>query len=198
MVIMACNSGAANSAPLTVDGKLSDWGITLGDNNTSNLSKVAAGVNAIPVTCFASGVCEDQNDTSNNYAVGPHYGGQDYDVEFLGIRRQGGRIFIGIASGLRPDNGFNLYGPGDLFLKVNGVAYAIETGGGAGGAAASAAPLTESAPGSTYTLNSNGYTIGHAANAAVQTTGSIWRGNDINYLKDPIAHTDASPSCKCR
>ncbi len=182
----------ALAVPLTVDGRLSDWGVRLGDNNTSNISVPLAPstITAIPLPCFgARAVCEDQNDQSNNHALGPHYGGQNYDVEFLGLRYQGGRIFIGIASGLRPDNGFRLYAPGDLFLKVNGVEYAIEIGGGAGGSAASAAALLEDGAGSTYTLNSSGYTTGVAAHAAAQTAGSIWRASDVDYVTDPITHT---------
>jgi hypothetical protein len=133
-------------------------------------------------------VCEDQNDTDNNHPVGPHWGGQDYDVEFLGVRMQGGRLFIGIASGLRPDNGLSLYGPGDLFLRINGNAYAIEIGGGIGGG--SGAPLLGGAAGTTYTLDGNGYTTGvDASHAAAQSAGSIWRASSIDYVTDPIAHT---------
>lgn len=182
----------AVAMPLTVNGRLDDWGVRLGDNNTSNISipLASSSVNAVPLSCFGgTALCEDQTDTNNNHALGPHWGGQNYDVEFLGVRRQGGTIFIGIASGLRPDNGFSLYGPGDLFMHINGVAYAIEIGGGAGGVAASAAPLLEGAAGTTYTLNSNGHTTALASHAAAQTAGSIWRGSDINYLTDPITHT---------
>jgi hypothetical protein len=94
---------------------------------------------------------------------------------------------------VRPDNGLSLYGPGDLFLRVNGAAYAIEIGGGLGGSAASAAPLLEGGAGTTYTLNSNGYTMGiDASHAAAQSAGSIWRASDIDYLTDPIAHTSST------
>lgn len=179
---------AASAAPLTVNGRLDDWGVTLGDNNTSNLAKVGAGTNAAPVPCLG-GWCEDQNDNSNSYAVGPHYGGQNYDVEYLAARKVGNRMYIGIASGLRPDNGFSLYAPGDLFLKVNGVSYAIEIGGGSGGSLAAAAPLLGGMDGTTYTLNSSGYTTAIAAHATAQKAGSIWRGSDINIVTDPITHT---------
>ncbi len=184
-------AGNVIAAPIVVDGRLNDWGVRLGDNNTSNISVPLApnSVTAIPLACFGTARCEDQTDTSNAHALGPHFGGQNYDVEFLGVRRQGGQIFIGIASGIRPDNGATLYGPGDLFLRLDGIAYAIEIGGGAGGIAASATPLLEGNPGTTYTLNSSGHTTALAAQSAAQTAGSIWRGSDINYLKDPITHT---------
>ena len=188
-------AGNVFAGPLTVDGRLDDWGVRVGDNNTSNISVPLApsSVTAGPLACFGSGVCEDQNDLSNNHALGPHWGGQDYDVEFLGVRFQSGRIFIGIASGLRPDNGLSLYGPGDLFLRVNGAAYAIEIGGGVGGSAASAAPLLGGAAGTTYTLNGSGYTTGiDASHSAAQSAGSIWRASDIDYVTDPIAHTSAT------
>ena len=185
-------AGNVFAAPIVVDGRLDDWGVRLGDANTSNISVplAPASVNAVPVACFSKGMCEDQNDTSNSHALGPHFGGQNYDVEFLGVRRQGSQIFIGIASGLRPDNGFGLYGPGDLFLRLDGIAYAIEIGGGAGGSSALlGTALLGGSAGSTYTLNSSGHTTALAAQSAAQKAGSIWRESDINYLKDPITHT---------
>ena len=185
-------TGTATAALLSVDGRLDDWGVRLGDNNTSNISVPLApsSETAGPLACFGRGVCEDQTDLDNNHALGPHWGGQDYDVEFLGVRFQDGRIFIGIASGVRPDNGLSLYGPGDLFLRINGAAYAIEIGGGIGGSAASSAPLLEGAAGTTYTLDSNGYTTGiSGSHASAQSTGSIWRAANIDYLTDPLAHT---------
>jgi PEP-CTERM motif len=185
-------SGNVFAGPLVVDGRLDDWGVLLRDNNASNINTPLApsSVNAVPLACFdGTAVCEDQNDKDNNHALGPHFGGQDYDAEFLGVRREGTRIFVGIASGLRPDNGFSLYGPGDLFLRIDGIAYAIEIGGGKGGLASSAPALFEGNPGTTYTLNSQGYTTALATHAASQTAGSIWRGSDVNYVKDPITHT---------
>lgn len=81
-------------------------------------------------------------------------------------------LFVGIASGLRPDNGANLYGPGDLFLMVNGVSYVIEMGGGHTGGLDLGVQI-QGAPGSYYNLNGSGYTLSETSWAA-QTVGSIW------------------------
>jgi hypothetical protein len=75
-------------------------------------------------------------------------------------------------------------------LRLDGIAYAIEIGGGPGGSSALlGTALLGGSAGSTYTLNSSGHTTALAAQSAVQTAGSIWRESDINYLKDPITHT---------
>ena len=172
---------------VTVDGNLSDWGVTLLNNDGSNLQPktMAPGASSSLCTTPASAVWafEDTKDNATTFdaaggLVGPAWGGQDYDVEFLGMARGTGvnanKLFVGIASGLRPDNGSNLYGPGDLFVKVNGIAYVIELGGGAGhtgGAAVGA--QTQGAAGSYYTLDGSGYTTS-VTSLPGQIVGSIW------------------------
>lgn len=166
--------GAAVAAPLTVDGNLSDWGVTVADNNGSNFWSY------VPTLYYA---IEDTSDTAgDNGFVGPNYGGQNYDVEFLGVKQQGSRIYLAMVSGLRPDNGFERFGPGDIRLVVNGITYGIEVGGGAGGGAGTA--LAAGAAGSTYLLDSNGTTIGALSHPAAQTTGSIWKNSA--WIMDPI------------
>lgn len=59
----------APASALTVDGDLSDWGITVGDSNTSNFSSLNTGIGIV------SSFAEDQNDNSNNHYLGPNYGG---------------------------------------------------------------------------------------------------------------------------
>jgi hypothetical protein len=173
---------------ISVDGSLSDWGVTLANNNGSNLAPpgtagaTSPGCTSPPQPIWA---CEDSDDTTNNLFVGPEYGGQDYDVEFLGMVRNGNTLFVGIASGLRPDNGASLYGPGDLFLTVNGIAYVIEMGGGVGhngGAAVGA--QTQGVAGSYYTLDGNGYTAG-VTSLPDQVVGSIWKVADGSTNPQP-------------
>ena len=175
---------------VTVDGNLSDWGVTLLNNNGSNLQPktMAPGASSSLCTTPASAVwaCEDTNDNATTFdatggLVGPSWGGQDYDVEFLGTARGTGvnsnKLFVGIASGFPPDNGSNLYGPGDLFVKVNGIAYVIELGGGAGHTGGATPAQTQGADGSYYTLDSNGYTTS-ATSLPGQIVGSIWKVAD--------------------
>jgi hypothetical protein len=168
-------AGNAISGPLAVDGNLADWGITVADNNASVL------IPSIPTLYYA---IEDQSDTAGDGGfVGPNYGGQNYDVEFMGVAKQGTRIYIALVSGLRPDNGFPRFGPGDIRIVVGGTVFGIEVGGGAGGGAGGA--ITEGATGSTYVLDSNGFTVGHNAAVAAQTAGSIWRNSA--WILDPIS-----------
>ncbi len=161
---------------ITLDGNLRDWGVTLADNNGSNLAK-ALGTSDSSPGCTAQNNffrCEDTDDTSNSYQVTPHWGGQNYDVEFLGMARQANNLFFGIATGQRPDNGASLYSPGDLFLKVNGVQYVIEMGGGVAGNTDKTNTLSEGGSGYLYNINASGNTTS-TVELTDQRAGSVWR-----------------------
>jgi len=138
-------------------------------------------------------VIEDSNDTKNDYFLGPNHGGQDYDVEFLGLARQSDTIFAAIMSGIRPDNGAANYGPGDVFITVTDgksgtvTKYVMEVGGGAGGGAGTA--LTKGADGTFYTLNGSGFTTASTQTPGVKT-GTIWLVDDVNIQNDPITPKD--------
>ncbi len=168
---------AAVHAGLIADGHLGDWGVTVADNNLSTY-------------VFDSGLdllgshIEDQNDTAGHgFVLGPNQGGQDYDAEMMAVALQGGRIFIAIVTGQRPDNGLPSFGPGDIRIETASGTLGIEVGGGAGGADGSL--ITAGAPGSTYTLDGNGVTRSHAAAAPAQVAGSIWSA--ATWLLDPIS-----------
>ena len=180
--------GASWAAPIptlavTVDGNLSDWGVTLANNNGSNLAHTAGANDASP-GCTSQNAffrCEDTNDNSNAYQVTPYWGGQDYDVEFLGMAQRNNTLFFGIATGQRPDNGADLYSPGDLFLSINGVQYVIEMGGGIAGAVGGSAQ-TQGAAGSLFHINANGNTTS-TVTLADQVAGSVWRVNQGTTLQ---------------
>jgi len=167
-----------------VDGNVSDWGISVADGNASNFSAPAVAGTVFGATFFFAR--EDQNDLAgDNGYLGPNYGGQNYDAEFMGLAIDPSRLYVVIVTGQRPDNGLRRFSPGDLRIVANdGHVYGIEIGGGAGGAAG-AGPLTQAgAPGgSTYLLDSQGWTIGYSDSA--RAVGSIWR--DPDWLLDPIA-----------
>lgn len=161
---------------ITLDGNLGDWGVTLADSNGSNLAKTVGTLDSSP-GCTAQNSffrCEDTNDNSNGYQVTPHSGGQDYDVEFLGMARQANNLLFGIATGQRPDNGASLYSPGDLFLKVNGVQYVIEMGGGVAGNTDKTNTLSEGGSGYLYNINASGNTTS-TVELTDQRAGSVWR-----------------------
>lgn len=174
MLALLLPAAQAAAAPFAVDGNVSDWGVSVADNGASQL------VPSIPLLYSAR---EDQSDTAGDGGyLGPNHGGQNYDVEFLGMAAQGTRLYLVLVSGLRPDNGFQRYGPGDIRLKINGTPYGIEVGGGAGGGPGGA--IAEGDAGATYTLNGSGYTTAHAVPAG-QVAGSIWR--NPAWILDPIA-----------
>ncbi len=170
----ALTAAPAGAATLTVDGNLSDWGITVGDNNTSNFSALAGDIGLL------ASFTEDQNDNAGDSGyLGPNQGGQNYDAEFLGMALQGSTLYVAIVTGQRPDNGLTRFSPGDIHLTIDGVEYGIEVGGGTGAA------VTEGDAGATYNLNGSGWTTSVAATNPLQTAGSVWTNTD--WIADPIA-----------
>ncbi len=170
-----------NTHALTVDGDLSDWGITVADNNGSVFNTVSApGLGGFHI--------EDQDDNAGNGGfLGPNSGGQNYDGEFMGVARQGNQLHFAIVTGQRPDNGETHYSPGDLRITLaGGDVYGIEFGGGAYNADTGAA-ITEGDMGTTYSLNSNGYTQsgGVTNHGGSELAGSVWL--NPAWILDPIA-----------
>ena len=172
-----------NAYAITVDGNLSDWGILVADGTSSQ----PVGTNYSGLRSdLAAYQLEDTNDLSNNYYLGPNYGGQNYDGEFFGAQRDGSTLYLSILSGQRPDNGSNssggLFSPGDIRIETSLGVFGIEVGGGPVGNSGGA--ITEGANGSTYRVNSSGYTTGHTS-LSTQTAGSVWFGAD--WILDPIS-----------
>ena len=182
-------SAGVVQAGFAVDGSLLDWG---GDA-TLNFG--------LPNNTTGSGVGdgftfqyhhEDSSDTAGDTGpLGPNHGGQNYDGEFLGVGQFASKLLIAIVTGQRPDNGFQRYAPGDIRITTSdGSIFGIEVGGGAGGGSGSA--ITEGASGSTYSLNSNGYTSGHTASPAVgpgsdHKAGALFLTSAANWILDPIS-----------
>jgi hypothetical protein len=169
---------AASASAITIDGNLSDWGVTVADGNNSNFSSPSATIGLV------SAFTEDQNDFAGDSGyVGPNYGGQNYDAEFMGVALQGNVMYIAIVTGQRPDNGLMRYSPGDIYMTTPVGVVGIEVGGGVGGGAGGV--VTEGDAGSTYNLSSNGYTQSYGTTDAAQTAGSVWANAD--WIPDPIA-----------
>ncbi len=55
--------------------------------------------------------------------IGPGYGGQAFDVEYLGLKSEGGLVYFGLQTGFNLKNGVTYNGdyfrPGDFALDVN-------------------------------------------------------------------------------
>lgn len=201
LVLTAAAFGTSVSrASITVDGSLSDWGATGGSivpaDGGASVWGVAGGTGVYP-TFIDSGVTvryhlEDTSDTAGDGGfVGPHFGGQNYDGEFMGVSISNGYLHIAIVSGQRPDNGKARFGPGDIRIITDSdiglTTYGLEVGGGVGHSSSPKAAITEGAAGTTYNLNSNGFTNTSSptlATHALQTAGSLFR--NPTWLNDPI------------
>jgi hypothetical protein len=191
---------------------LADWGITLKDANDDNT--VATDWSAFdptnpnpndPTPSPVSGtrtlgngfkynfVLEDNYDYKQNVGdvLGPNQGGQDYDAEFMGVGRDANRLVIAIATGQRPDNGFDNFSPGDIridtFSPTLGIrTFGVEVGGGKGGLTDTGVVRNNptgpdtSIEGSTYKLKTNGHTDGW-----LSSTGSNYGNIDGTVNLDP-------------
>ncbi len=180
---LAFSASTALAAPITVDGDLSDWGLSVADGTSSQ----PVGTDYTTLRGDLAGyMIEDTDDTTNDLFLGPNNGGQNYDGEYMGVLVDNGTLYLSILTGQRPDNGFDgskgLYSPGDIRIETSLGVFAIEVGGGAVDGDGSA--LTEGATGTTYDVNSNGFTVGSSDTAAAQTVGSVWR--DVDWILDPI------------
>jgi len=164
-------------AGLVVDGHLGDWGVTAADNNASDFTTWSPGIDLLGYHH------EDQDDLAGrNFFLDPHYGGQDFDGEMMAVAAQGDRLYIALATGQRPDNGFKFYQPGDIRIETSLGTYGIEVGGGKGGDPGPA--ISSGAPGSTYQLNSLGEVNTYVPASTLQVAGSIW--TDVNWILNSL------------
>lgn len=192
--LIAAAMASHADAGVTVDGDLTEWGVT----NASVSSWTIASSNAgLPVTGSALGsgfsfsyFREDLNDIVNDgEPLGPNLGGQRYDAEFMGIGTDGANLVIAIVTGQRRDNGFDKFSPGDIRITTNQGLFGIEVGGGAGTSTPNGASVVEgvAGSGSTYALNGNGYTTGHTpSSGAEHRAGTMWKTIESDWITDPI------------
>lgn len=180
--LAAFTSHLSRAATLTVDGNLGDWGFVVADNNGSSFIP-AGGLQLLGIAV------EDQNDfAGDNAYLGPYNGGQNYDAELLAAAVQGPNLFISIVTGQRPDNGLHRFAPGDIQIHTTAGLYRIEVGGGVGGGPGGA--IVENAGGSTYGIDSDGWSTGLVSTPSTQKAGTIWAnswGVYYNQLQNPGA-----------
>lgn len=160
-----------------IDGNLwDDWGVRIADNNASTY-------NFLSTIKLVGYHVEDQDDNAGDSGwLGPHAGGQNYDGEMMAVAIENNTLYLALVTGQRPDNGLQRFSPGDIRIETTLGSLGLEVGGGQGGLTSSF--LTEGMPGSTYKLDSNGYTKQHKPTAAAQTVGSVW--SDVKWLEAPI------------
>jgi hypothetical protein len=93
------------------------------------------------------------------------------------------------VTGQRRDNGLQRFSPGDIRFGTSKGIFGLEVGGGQGGTAGTS--VVENNAGSTYTLNSSGFTTVHTASTpgAVNVehrAGSLWKTAASDWILDPI------------
>jgi len=200
LVLLTAMSTMAQAA-IQIDGILNDWGVTLDSNShlvydsaygaaySTATTPIAPqeGINVLVGGQKVTYQIEDTNDNSNNYRVGPLYGGQNYDAEGLFVSVHENDLYIAVATGQRADNGSSTpdekyFAPGDISILGSSV-WGIEVGGGQGGKSSASLLSAESVVregdgGTTYHIGSNGYAIPstspHSSHRAEQTAGSVW------------------------
>jgi hypothetical protein len=183
-------------------GDLSDWGVSLNANKQLVFSggivnnATNPGNHGVINNFLGSGQrlyyhAEDSSDTAKDGGfVGPYYGGQNYDGEFMGVIIDGQKLQIAISTGQRPDNGLERFSPGDIRISTNQGVIGVEVGGGAGNLASTDGEINKGGSGTTYALNSGGYTV--SASSAGGAAGSVWLANAPNnadWITDAIAHS---------
>ncbi len=192
-------------AAVTIDGDLSDWGVTLDVNQ--HLSFGGGIVNKpldTPANPTNKGVinnflgsgsrlyyhAEDSSDSAGGSSyLGPYSGGQNYDGEFLGVIIDGHTLHIAISVGQRPDNGLPEFSPGDIRIMTSIGTIGVEVGGGAGNSSNTNGSVVLGDNGTTYALNSHGYTISAADSSGDKTAGSVWLADSSSdWINDAIAH----------
>lgn len=178
---------------------IADWGITGGYNSDT---LVAPGLTneAINSTYLATA---NQADVSGGHLfyrmedgvgasglVGPNYGGQQFDAEYLGAIISGTSLRIGLVMGHRiPGTGAfsNVFEPGDIRITTtSGQVYGIEVGAGGGLGSLGATYRIDGNGYATGVRYSNGTTAGYSPFPAVflaqQTAGSIWATGENDWL----------------
>ncbi|HYW81363.1 MAG TPA: hypothetical protein VE890_17395, partial [Thermoguttaceae bacterium] len=198
------------------DGILDDWGVTINANghlvydsaygaaySTAQSPIIPqVGINTLVNGRKVTFQIEDTNDISNNYGVGPLYGGQNYDAEGLFVSVHQNDLYIAIATGQRPDNGGSLpnekfFAPGDISILGSSV-WGIEVGGGAGGQSSASLLSAGSVihagdAGTTYNIDGSGFVIPasspHSSHRAEQTAGSVWLTDGSSSSSLDATHT---------
>jgi hypothetical protein len=115
-IFTACDAYAA----ITVNGDLSDWGVTPGAYGASSWAPTNGAIYTV----------EDQQGGPTTYLT-PGYGGQRYDAEAMYATREGGFAYLAIVTGF-PDTGYGVHIPGDIAIDfgfTGTYSYGIKTYG---------------------------------------------------------------------
>lgn len=128
LFLMLAISLPAQSASITIDGQLSDWGLGRNGNSSDWLPSSALSPNLRYIV-------EDQTGGAN-VRLYPGWGGQAYDAEALYAFTTNSHLFVALVTGLSPNTpnnpAANSYGPGDFAIDFGSdgtFEFGIETTG---------------------------------------------------------------------
>jgi hypothetical protein len=167
---------AAYALNITVNGDISDWGITARNNNGSDFT---------PTDSNISFVTEDHNDTDRSGYLSPGWGGQKYDAEGLYVTYDAEYLYILVVTGLRPEGWGDRRGdylpdgslitPGDIAIAFDNDITKAEFG----------VETTGSNAGGLYAVNSWGHNPywGTVSDPTDMLDGTLLGGNDLVYTQ---------------
>lgn len=197
-IVLPASAGAISVG----DGNLLDWGINPGYNNTTSSSftySYSGSDSALFGGQTGTGTTgngfifnyhlEDSDDSKgHSFQLGPQYGGQDYDAEFLGAGIDGSNLAVGILSGQRADNGFSYFSPGDirievLFGTVTSI-FGIEVGAGGSKGATYDIKNDGRTDGVRYSDGSGSGTYTLGSMDAAQTAGTMWLTSAADWISN--------------
>mgnify|MGYP001369125919 CR=1 FL=1 len=126
MMLLAGMISSGGAYAYTIDGNLSDWGIS--HNGNANDWTPNSGVSFFSV--------EDQSG-SGAYYLNPGWGGQNYDAEAMYVAWDNSNLYIAVATGHNPNtsNTGGNYAVGDIAIDIGNNGswdYGIELKGDAG------------------------------------------------------------------
>lgn len=103
-------SAESMAATITIDGKLTDWGLNWSDSDAAN--------DWVPKLGIYSAV---EDHITNGSYLDPGYGGQAYDAEALYVTQDDTHLYIALVTGHDPDTlqdpSKNSYSAGDFVLN---------------------------------------------------------------------------------
>lgn len=117
--VLTLGFGVGQAPAITIDGDLSDWGITDISQGHHPFETVNAGVQG----SYMSGTFEifywEENAVGSSGSVGPGYGGQTFDIEGIYLTFDENNLYFAATVGM-PQGGWNGYNIGDLALSFDG------------------------------------------------------------------------------
>jgi hypothetical protein len=166
LAVLAALAGTLGQAQAyTIDGDLSDWGLT----------QTGAASDWTPNANVDAWAVEDQ--TGNGTYLSPGWGGQKYDAEAIYLDISGGKLNIAIVTGHSPltPQGGGSYAPGDIGIDfgINGsYEFGLETTGSNGNTA-----------GTLYSVSSWGAGLWGASNQGPTSilAGAVAGVGDVDY-----------------